>query len=285
MMADLDGKTCVLTGATSGIGEETALALARQGARLHVIARSEARGEATRARIRAETGSDAVALHRADLSSLAEIRRVADELLTACPRIDLLLNNAGVVNLSRETTVDGFETTFAVNHLAYFALTNLLLDRLRESAPARIVNVASDAHKFGGGIDLDDLQSEREYKAMRTYGRSKSANILFTVELARRLEGSGVTVNCVHPGPVATRLGKNNGWFGRVATTALSPFFLSPAKGARTSIHVATAPELEKVSGRYFAKQREAKAQGHATDPEAARRLWDESVRLTGIGA
>ncbi len=285
MMADLDGKTCVLTGATSGIGEETALALARRGARLHLIARSKQRGEATRTRIRDQAGSDAVMLHFADLASLAEIRRVAAELLTACPRIDLLLNNAGVVNLRRETTVDGFETTFAVNHLAYFALTNLLVERLRESAPARIVNVASDAHKFGGAIDLEDLQSEREYKAMRSYGRSKAANILFTVELARRLEGSGVTVNCLHPGAVATRLGKNNGWFGRVATAALSPFFLSPVRGARTSIHLATTPELEKISGRYFAKQREAKAQSFATDPETARRLWDESVGMTGIGA
>lgn len=284
MMADLEGKTCVLTGATSGIGEETALALAGGGARLHLVARSEQRGEATRARIRAETGSDAVTLHLADLASLAELRRVAADLLEACPRIDLLLNNAGVVNLTRETTVDGFETTFAVNHLAYFALSNLLLDRLRESAPARIVNVASDAHKFGA-IDLDDLQSEREYKAMRTYGRSKAANILFTVELARRLEGSGVTVNCVHPGPVATRLGKNNGWLGRAVTTALSPFFLSPARGARTSIHVLTAPELEQVSGRYFAKQREATPQAHASDPTTAQRLWDESARLIGIGA
>jgi len=282
MMTDLDGRTCVLTGATSGIGEETALALARRGARLHLVARSEARGESTRSRLREEAGAD-VALHLADLSSLADIRRVAEELLAACPRIDVLLNNAGVVNLSREVTVDGFETTFAVNHLAYFALTNLLLERLRESAPARIVNVASDAHKFGA-IDLDDLQSEREYKAMRTYGRSKAANILFTVELARRLEGSGVTVNCLHPGAVATRLGKNNGWFGRVATAALSPFFLTPARGARTSIHVATAPELEAVSGRYFAKQCEASAQRHATDPESARRLWQESARLTGIG-
>jgi NAD(P)-dependent dehydrogenase (short-subunit alcohol dehydrogenase family) len=284
MMADLDGKTCVLTGATSGIGEETALALARGGARLHLVARSEERAAATRARIRDETGNDAVALHLGDLASLAEIRRVAAELLEACPRIDLLLNNAGIVNLSRETTVDGFEATFAVNHLAYFALTNLLLDRLRTSAPARIVNVASDAHKFGA-IDLDDLQSEREYKAMRTYGRSKSANILFTVELARRLEGSGVTVNAVHPGPVATRLGKNNGWLGRVLTTALSPFFLTPAKGARTSIHVLTAPELATVSGRYFAKQREITPRSHAADSDTARRLWDQSVQLTGIGA
>jgi NAD(P)-dependent dehydrogenase (short-subunit alcohol dehydrogenase family) len=283
-MTDLDGKTCILTGATSGIGEEAAIALAREGARLHLVARSEERAEATRERLRRATGSDAVEIHLADLGSLEQIRRVAAELLEACPRIDVLLNNAGVVNLRRETTVDGYETTFAVNHLAYFALTNLLLDRIRASAPARIVNVASDAHKFGA-VDFDDLQSERKYRAMRTYGRSKSANILFTVELARRLEGSGVTVNCVHPGPVATRFGKNNGWVGRAATTLLSPFFLSPAKGARTSIHLVTSPELEQVSGRYFAKQREAQAQPHAVDPVSARRLWDASVRLTGIGA
>ena len=229
------------------------------------MARNRDRAEATRARIRAESGSEAVDLHFADLSSLAEIRRVAAELLEACPRIDRLLNNAGIVNLARETTVDGFEATFAVNHLAYFALTNLLLDRLRESAPARIVNVASEAHRLGP-VDLDDLQSERGYRGMRVYFRSKAANILFTVELAHRLEGSGVTVNAVHPGAVATRLGKNNGWLGRALTTALKPFLLSPAGGARTSIHVLTAPELETVSGRYFAKRREVQAQSHATD-------------------
>jgi NAD(P)-dependent dehydrogenase (short-subunit alcohol dehydrogenase family) len=279
----LAGKTCVVTGATSGIGEETALALARADARVVIVARSRERGARALERIRTETGNSRIELVLADLASLAEVRRLAQELLGRCPQIHVLVNNAGVVNLERRVTVDGFEETFAVNHLAYYALTNLLLDRLVASAPARVVNVASDAHKFGA-LDPDDLHSEKSYRAMRVYGRSKSANILFTVELARRLEGTGVTVNAVHPGPVASRLGKNNGLFGRVVTSLLSPFFLSPERGARTSVHVATAPELADVSGRYFAKCREARTTAAARDPALARRLWDESARLTGIG-
>jgi NAD(P)-dependent dehydrogenase (short-subunit alcohol dehydrogenase family) len=282
-MTALAGKTCVVTGATSGIGEETALALAREGARVVIVARSPERGAKALERIRAESGNRSIELAQADLASLAEIRRLAQELLAACPKIHVLVNNAGVVNLERRVTVDGFEETFAVNHLAYYALTNLLLGRLRESAPARIVNVASDAHKFGP-LDPDDLHSEKSYRAMRVYGRSKTANILFTVELARRLEGTGVTVNAVHPGPVASRLGKNNGLLGRTVTSLLAPFFLSPERGARTSVHVATAPELAGVSGRYFAKCREARSTAAARDPALARRLWDESARLTGIG-
>jgi NAD(P)-dependent dehydrogenase (short-subunit alcohol dehydrogenase family) len=279
----LAGKTCVVTGATSGIGEETALALARDGARVVIVARSPERGAKALERIRSETGNERVELVLADLASLAEIRRLAQELLSACPQIHVLVNNAGVVNLERRVTVDGFEETFAVNHLAYYALTNLLLDRLLASAPARIVNVASDAHKFGP-LDPDDLHSEKSYRAMRVYGRSKTANILFTVELARRLQDTGVTVNAVHPGPVASRLGKNNGLLGRAVTSLLAPFFLSPERGARTSVHVATAPELADVSGRYFAKCREARTTAAARDPALARRLWDESARLTGIG-
>jgi NAD(P)-dependent dehydrogenase (short-subunit alcohol dehydrogenase family) len=282
-VALLRDKTCVVTGATSGIGEETALALAGEGARLVIVARSHERGTKTLERIRAETGNPRVELALADLASLAEIRRLAQELLAACPQIHVLVNNAGVMNLTRRVTIDGFEETFAVNHLAYYALTNLLLDRLRASAPARIVNVASDAHKFGP-LDPDDLHSEKRYRAMRVYGRSKSANILFTVELARRLQGTGVTVNAVHPGAVASRLGKNNGPFSRALSSLLAPFFLSPERGARTSVHVATAPELANVSGRYFAKEREARTTAAAQDPALARRLWDESARLTGIG-
>jgi NAD(P)-dependent dehydrogenase (short-subunit alcohol dehydrogenase family) len=279
----LAGRTCVVTGATSGIGEETALALARQDARVLIVARSRERGARTLERIHAESGNRRVELVLADLASLAEIRRLAQELLAACPQIHVLVNNAGVVNLERRVTVDGFEETFAVNHLAYYALTNLLLDRLLASAPARIVNVASDAHRFGP-LDPDDLHSEKSYRAMRVYGRSKTANILFTVELARRLQGTGVTVNAVHPGPVASRLGKNNGLLGRAVTSLLAPFFLSPERGARTSVHVATAEELTGVSGRYFAKSREARPTAAAQDPALAKRLWDESARLTGIG-
>ena len=283
-MLDLSGKTCVVTGAPAGIGEATALGLARLGARVVVVGRSRERGEATLARLRAAGGGDRAALLLADLASLADVRRLADEILAACPQLHLLVNNAGVVNLHRHLSVDGFEETFAVNHLAYFALTNLLLDRLVASAPARIVNVASDAHRFGP-LDLDDLQSERNYGAMRTYGRSKAANILFTRELARRLEGSGVTANAVHPGAVASRLGAHNGWFGKLVTGLLKPFFQSPEKGARTSLHVASAPELDRISGAYFARCRQKDPAASARDPETARRLWDASARLTGIGA
>lgn len=279
---DLTGRICLVTGASAGIGEQTAAGLARLGGRVVMVCRDPARGEAARERIVAASGNEAVELRLADLSSQREIRRLGDELLAAHPAFHVLVNNAGVVNLRRETTVDGLETTFAVNHLAIFLLTRLLLDRLVASAPARIVNVASHAHRFGR-IDLDDLQSENGYGAMRVYGTSKLANLLFTTELARRLEGTGVTTNAVHPGAVATRLGKNNGAFGRVVTAMLSPFFLSPERGAETSIYVATAPELDSVSGKYFAKRREARSSDAARDAELATRLWEASETLTGL--
>jgi len=283
-VSSLTGRTCVVTGATSGIGEETALGLAREGARVFVVGRSPERGQSAVTRIRAQAANEAVEFLQADLACLAEVRRLADEVLERCPRLDVLVNNAGVVNLRRTTTVDGFEAMFAVNHLAYFLLTHLLLDRLRESAPARIVNVASDAHRFGT-LDIGDLQGERSYSALRSYGKSKFANIVFTAELARRLEGSGVTANCLHPGAVATRLGKNNGWLGRNLTGLLKPFFLTPAQGARTSLYVATAPELEGVSGRYFAKSREAEPVPATQDLELGRRLWEKSAALCGLEA
>ena len=283
-MPDLSGKTCVVTGATSGIGESTALALVRMGARVVVVGRSRERGEATLSRLAAAGGAGRVELRLADLASLAEVRRLAGEILDTCPELHLLVNNAGLVNLERRITVDGFEETFAVNHLAYFALTNLLLERLVASAPARIVNVASDAHRFGA-LDLDDLQNENRYRSMQTYGRSKSANILFTIELARRLAGTGVTANALHPGAVASRLGTQNGWVGKLVTGLLKPFFKTPDQGARTSVHVATVPELDGISGAYFAKCREKRPAAPARDPETARRLWETSARLTGTGA
>ena len=282
-MPDLSGKTCVVTGATSGIGESTARALVEMGARVVVVGRSPERGEATLARLAAAGGTGRAELRLADLASLAEVRRLAGEILETCPELHLLVNNAGVVNLERRLTVDGFEETFAVNHLAYFALTNLLRERLVSSAPARIVNVASDAHRFGS-LDLDDLQSEHRYRSMRTYGRSKSANILFTVELAGRLAGTGVTANALHPGAVASRLGAQNGWLGSVVTGVLKPFFKTPDQGARTSVHVATAPELAGVSGAYFANCREKQPAAPARDPQTARRLWETSARMTGTG-
>lgn len=278
----LRGKTCLVTGATSGIGEEIALGLAREGARVALVGRSRERGEASVLRIRRESGSSDVELLLADLASQAEIRSLAERVLDRFASLHVLVNNAGVANLRRETTPDGLEATFAVNHLAYFQLTLLLLERLRASAPARVVNVASDAHKFGR-LDFDDLQSERRYRSMNVYGRSKTANILFTRELARRLEGSGVTVNCLHPGAVATRLGQQNGVFARVLTRALSVFFRTPAQGADTAVWLASSPALGDTTGGYFYSRREREPAAHARDPAAAARLFEESARLVGL--
>ncbi len=281
--ANLEGRTCLVTGASSGIGEETALGLARLGARVVLVCRSRERGERSQATIVKASGNDAIDLALGDFSSLASIRQLAKDLLATCPAIHVLVNNAGVVNLRRTTTIDGFESTFAINHLGYFLLTNLLLDRILASAPARIVNVASDAHKFGR-LNLDDLQAESRYGWMRAYGGSKLANIHFTYELARRLDGSGVTVNCLHPGGVASRLGHNNGRFlGRAVTGLLKPFILSPAQGAQTSIWAASASELDGVSGCYFVKKKRARSSPASYDETFAKRLWQESGRLTAL--
>jgi retinol dehydrogenase 12 len=277
-------RVCVVTGATSGIGEEIAVGLARQGARLALVGRSRERGEASLARARRDGGAAEAELFLADLSSKASVRDLAARLGERYPAIRVLVNNAGVVNLRRVVTEDGLETTFAVNHLAYFQLTLLLLDRLRSAAPARVVNVASDAHKFGA-LDFSDLQNERRYRSMKVYGQSKSANILFTRELARRLAGSGVTVNCLHPGAVATRLGQQNGAFARLLTRALSPFFRSPARGAETAIWLATDPGLGDTSGGYFFDRKPLTPASHASDPAAAARLFEESARLVDLSA
>ena len=278
----MTGKTCLITGATSGIGRATATALAGMGASLVLVARDRARGQATVAEIAQRTGNRDVALLFGDLSSQAEVRRVAAEFLASPRPLHVLINNAGVVNLRRTVTVDGIETTFAVNHLAPFLLTNLLLARLIGSAPARIVTVSSDAHKFGP-LDFDDLENARRYRAMRVYGQSKLANILFTAELADRLGGTGVTANSLHPGAVATGLGQNNGAWARVLIAMLRPFFRTPADGAATSVHLAASPALEGVTGRYFARQREHRSSAAARDPGAARRLREISARMTGL--
>jgi NAD(P)-dependent dehydrogenase (short-subunit alcohol dehydrogenase family) len=279
----LRDKQCIVTGATSGIGEQIARGLLREGASVAVVGRSRERGEAALARLRG-VGSGSAELLLADLSLQAEVRRLAAQLLERYARIHVLVNNAGIVNLRRELTADGLEATFAVNHLAYFQLTLLLLERLRASAPARIVNVASDAHRFGA-LDFADLQNERGYRSMRVYGQSKTANILFTRELARRLEGTGVSVNCLHPGAVATRLGQQNGAVAKLLTRALSVFFRTPAKGAETAIWLAAAPEPAGVSGRYFQDRRAREPSPHARDDAAAARLFAESARLTSLPA
>lgn len=278
----LSGRTVVLTGASSGIGRATALGLADEGARLFLVGRSPEHCEDTLALIRRRTGRDDAVMLRADLSSQKEVRRLADELLARADRVHVLLNNAGVTLLRRELTADGLEATFATNHLAYFLLTGLLLPRLRESAPARIVNVASDAHRFGP-LDLDDLQNERRYRVMRVYGQSKTANILFTQELARRIAGSGVTANALHPGGIRSNLGRSDAAALEALRKLVGIFLKSPEQGARTSLYLACSPEVEGVSGRYFAKCRERRPAAHARDPELARRLWERSEELTGL--
>ncbi len=272
----------MITGASSGIGRETALGLARLGATLVLVCRDRGRGQDTVADIRRLTGNEDVSLLLADLSSQASIRRLAAEFLESRRPWHVLVNNAGVVNVKRTLTIDGIETVFAVNHLAYFLLTHLLLDRLQASAPARIVNVASHAHRFGT-LDFDDLEGAGRYGPMRRYGQSKLANILFTYELARRLDPERVTVNCLHPGAVATGLGKNNGGWARVITSMLRPFFRTPAQGAETSIHLAAAPELDGITGQYFVDCKPAASSAQSHDTAAARRLWDISARMTGI--
>ncbi len=275
----MSGRVCLVTGATSGIGRATTLALARRGPALVLLCRDRDRGEAVAAAARA-AGAAKVDLLFADLSRQSEVRRAAAEFLASGRPLHVLINNAGVVNVQRTTTADGLETTFAVNHLAYFLFTNLLLDRLRASAPARIVNVASDAHKFGP-LNFDDLQNEKSYSVMRVYGQSKLANILFTAELARRLEGSGVTANSLHPGAVSTGLGTNNGSWARGLIALLRPFFRTPDRGAETSVYLATSPAVEGVSGRYFANCREKPPSAAAQDMDSARRLWTASDAMT----
>ncbi len=286
-MPDMQGKTVVVTGGNSGIGFETAAALAAMGARVVVTARNADKGRAAVAAITQRLGGDAkVQLVVFDLGDLASVRRGASELLEQAPRLDVLVNNAGLVLSERAETVDGLEATFAINHLGPFLLTNLLLDRIRASSPARIVNVASTAHNAARkGILFDDLQSEKKYAAMRVYGRSKLANILFTLELARRLEGTGVTANSLHPGTVRTGYGADGDARGLLALglKISSPFFLSPAKGARTSIYLASDPGVEHVSGEYFVKCKPKQPKRWARDEEAARHLWQVSDELVGL--
>jgi NAD(P)-dependent dehydrogenase (short-subunit alcohol dehydrogenase family) len=249
-----------------------------------VVARDRAKGDAALAQVRAAGAGGTASLFLADLGSLAEVRRVARELLSALPRLEILVNNAGAMHATRKVSPDGFELTFAVNHLAPFLLTSLLLPRLRASAPARVVTVSSEAHRMGP-LDFDDLQAERGYSGMRVYGRSKLANVLFSNELARREDAAEVTSNSLHPGVVATGFGRNDpGWF-RVLVTLGRPFLTTPEKGARTSLFVASAPQLASVTGRYFKDSRETAPAPFARDEAAERRLWDLSERLVGVSA
>jgi retinol dehydrogenase-14 len=278
------GKTVLVTGGTGGIGRATAMGLAMMGVHLGITGRDRGRTEQAAAEIRAASGGQ-VDMFVADLSSQSEVRRLADEVLQACPRLDVLVNNVGGYWNTRHVTADGLERTFALDYLAPFLLTNLLLDRLKQSAPARVVTVASNAHTTGR-IDFDDLQSERSYSGSRAYSQSKLGNVLFTYELARRLQATSVTANALHPGVVSTSFGAEDpGGVQRLFVPFVRPFLKTPVQGAATSILLASSPDLEQVSGRYFANSKPKRSSKASYDQTAAARLWQVSAELVGLTA
>lgn len=302
------GKTCLVTGATAGIGEVTARELARRGATVAIVGRNQERCETTVAAIRRETGNAAVEFIKADLSSQTEVRHLATEFRARNSRVDVLVNNAGALFELRRESVDGIEMTLALNHLGYFLLTILLLDKLKASAPARIVNVSSDAHQMVKGFNFDDPQARarrgfraygqskvasllfsmlapRAHPALLQYAQSKLANLLFTYELARRLKGTGVTANALHPGFVASSFTARNGVFGWFMRRWAALFAVSVEEGAKTPIYLATSPNVEGVSGQYFVKQKPVPSSPASRDDAAARRLWRLSEELCGISA
>ena len=281
----MTGKISMVTGANTGIGKATALGLAKLGATVVMVCRDRERGEVALREIQRKTGNDAITLLMADLSSQVAIRKLAAEFKAQFPSLHALVNNAGIIPRDRMVTVEGFETQFAVNHLAYFLLTNLLLDVLKASAPARIVNVSSDMHR-GATMDFDDLQSEKGYSPTAVYAWTKLANILFTYELARRLKGTRVTANCLHPGGVATNLLADAMGIPRALKSTTRLIGTSPDRGARTSIYLATSPEVEGVSGRYFMSQKETTSSRESYDHVVAGRLWQvsaENTKLSGL--
>lgn len=278
----MKGKTIVATGATSGIGEVAVLELAGMGARVIIIARDEGRAKATMRKLESTAPGLGHRVHLADLSSMAEARRVGAGIAAGEPRIDVLINNAGAMFGERRVTPEGLELTFALNHMAYFVLTQALRERLVASAPARIVSTASAAHQ-GASLDFDDLQSAKGYGGFKVYGRSKLANILFTRELARRLAGTGVTANCLHPGFVATRFGDSAGGWTSLLIPLARTFALSPEKGADTILYLASSPEVDKGTGEYFVKRKITAPSVAARDDAAAKRLWEASEALAGL--
>ena len=274
---------CLITGATSGIGEATARELARQGATIVLVGRNRRKAEATVGEIKFQAGNENVEYLLANLSSQKEIRNLAEEFESRYDSLDVLVNNAGAIFSEYGETEDGVERTFATNHLNYFLLTNLLLDKLKSSAPARIVNVASGAHR-GAELDFDDLGTKKDYGFMKAYGRSKLANIMFTYELSRRLEGTGVTANALHPGAVATGFGSNNTvWYARPALALFRLFATTPEKGAETSVYLASSPEVEGITGKYFANKKPVASSKASYDKETAKQLWSVSEKLTGL--
>jgi NAD(P)-dependent dehydrogenase (short-subunit alcohol dehydrogenase family) len=276
-------KVVVVTGATSGIGEVAADRLAQKGARIVFVARDRERGEATRKHFRAIAAQSDHTVHYADLTKLADQKRVAKEIADSEPQIDVLINNAGAMFGTRQVTEDGLEKTFALNHMSYFTITNILLDRLKATPGARIVSTASDAHK-ASKLNFDDLQSEKSYSPFGVYGRSKLMNILFTRELARRLAGTGVTANCLHPGFVGTRFGDESGGLMSWLIKLGKNFALTPEQGAETIIYLASSDDTEGKTGGYYDKKQLATPSRAAQSDADAKRLWDISAKIAGVG-
>jgi NAD(P)-dependent dehydrogenase (short-subunit alcohol dehydrogenase family) len=280
----MTGKTVLVTGGTAGIGKATAIGLAALGARVGITGRDRGSAKTAAADIRAASGNPAVDLFTADMSSQAEVRRLAGEVLDAYPRLDVLVNNVGGFWAHRHVTADGLEHTFALNHLAPFLLTNLLLDRLKASAPARVVTVSSGAHATGR-IDFDDLQGSTTYSGQQAYNASKLANIMFTYALARRLNGTGVTATVLHPGVVNTHFGAEDQAAVKVILPLMRPFMKTAAAGAATTIYLASTAEVEGVTGRYFANRKPKTSNKASYDTAAATRLWKVSADLVGLTA
>lgn len=283
----MQGKTILITGATNGIGRVAALELAKSGAHVVIVGRNPARIQETLSEIKAKTqGTASLDSFTADLSIMSEVRRLAAEFKARYTRLDVLINNAGAIFSSRQETAEGYEMTFALNHLNYFLLTHLLLDTLKASAPARIINVSSDAHQLGP-LNFDDLQVKQNYSmgGFRAYGRSKLMNIMFTYELARRLSGTPIAVNAMHPGSVATGFGHGSGLLLDLVMKVFHRFSLSPERGADTIIYMASSPEVEGITGKYFYQRKVTATSDASYDEAAARRLWEISEQITGLTA
>jgi NAD(P)-dependent dehydrogenase (short-subunit alcohol dehydrogenase family) len=279
----MEGKICLVTGATSGIGQATARGLAQLGATVIVVGRDPEKGAATTARIQQETGNPAVEFMLADLSVQAQVRRLAGDVRERHPRLDVLINNVGGFFMKRRLSADGIEMTLALNYFNVFLLTNLLLDALKASAPARVVSTSSDAHK-SARLDLDDLESERKYSGIQAYGQAKLAVVLFTYELARRLEGTGVTANVLHPGFVATNIGQGGGRFlNKLFASLIKLIAASPEEGAQTGVYLASSPDVAGVSGTYFKDRQAARSAPVSYDEAIAQRLWEISAGMTGL--
>ena len=279
---DLTGRVCLITGANSGIGKAAALGLAKLDATVVMVSRDKDKGEAALLEIRTLSGNKNVDSMVADLSSQDSVRELAHDFKARYKKLHVLINNAGTFLPKRVATADGLEATFATNHLGHFLLTNLLLDVLKASAPSRIINITSSAHR-GTEINFEDLQGEKKYSGYHAYSQSKLANVMFTYQLAKQLEGTRVTVNCLHPGVVRTGFGKDQTGLMSIAVRVFSPFMMSPEKAAKAVLYMATSARLEQVNGKHFAKGKEERSSNESYDAASAERLWKVSAELTRL--